>query len=624
MKAKVNNVIMAWVLLFFCAFFICPQTNANNIRILKAPKIMSQDTTNNTVKIVFDLAWDNSWRTTKPANWDAAWIFVKAWDGQSWNHVYLDTTGNVAGDPTASDYKVEEKNGGSTTGSMLLEYGFSRVQPKWGVDPTESYIKGCVGVFLYRKNLGSGNVVVKNIALKWNYGKQGFVDDDELVVKVFAVEMVYVPQGAYYLGGTGTAAKQTYSFTNGTAFGTPRYVTNEDAITVVGSPTDQKLSAIDGGMTAGTIPARFPKGYKAFYVMKYELTQEAYADFLNTLEQGQQNGRTQVDLNGVVVGNSIWDGAADALDPYRNYLCVIQSAPTVLIGVDANHNNIYNETQVIDSTLGIIKNIDGQDIAVNFVSMYDLLAYADFSGLRPMTELEYEKACRGSKKVNADEFAWGSSTLVYFNASFHSSAGAYSSMNTTTFKDINTGTEKPMPIGYNAGATHGGTHVNGGWWSGGWYVWTYSAPLRVGCFADSNTSRSAAGASYWGIMNLSDNVSELCVRADNVTGRAFVGVHGDGQLMFNGNANIDSNLWNYSDAAAYYIPRGMIFPYNCVWGSDYLASYGVGANTTISQNLEAGRVSSRAAYPYAVTASVRESASFMSGIRCVRTSNAEK
>ncbi|MEG1499312.1 MAG: hypothetical protein RR393_07860, partial [Bacteroidales bacterium] len=137
----------------------------------------------------------------------------------------------------------------------------------------------------------------------------------------------------------------------------------------------------------------------------------------------------------------------------------------------------------------------------------------------------------------------------------------------------------------------------------------------------------AAGASYWGIMNLSDNVSELCVRADNVTGRAFVGVHGDGQLMFNGNANIDSNLWNYSDAAAYYIPRGMIFPYGtCGWGcgNNYDGGWGIRANSTIGQNLEAGRVSSRAGYPYGTAASVRESASFMPGIRCVRTSNAEK
>ena len=53
--------------------------HANNIRIIGKPVIPEddKDTINNTVLIKFDLAWDNSWKTSKPDNHDAAWIFVK-------------------------------------------------------------------------------------------------------------------------------------------------------------------------------------------------------------------------------------------------------------------------------------------------------------------------------------------------------------------------------------------------------------------------------------------------------------------------------------------------------------------------------------------------------------------
>lgn len=66
--------------------------HANNIRIIGKPVIPEddKDTVENTVLIKFDLAWDNSWKTSKPNNHDAAWIFVKCWDGERWNHVYLE------------------------------------------------------------------------------------------------------------------------------------------------------------------------------------------------------------------------------------------------------------------------------------------------------------------------------------------------------------------------------------------------------------------------------------------------------------------------------------------------------------------------------------------------------
>ena len=76
---------------------------ANNIRIIGLPVLEGQNEKEHSIKIKFDLAWDNSWRTSKPNNYDAAWIFVKCWDGESWNHVYLEKDSAIAGSTKATD-----------------------------------------------------------------------------------------------------------------------------------------------------------------------------------------------------------------------------------------------------------------------------------------------------------------------------------------------------------------------------------------------------------------------------------------------------------------------------------------------------------------------------------------
>lgn len=618
------------------AILLCPVgLKANNIRIIGTPEIVKKSD-HKTAAINFTLAWDNSWKASKPANWDAAWIYVKCWDGDQWNHVYLEDEGHTAGNKDLAEYRVYNRDKSSKRMLMQIECGKSYAWKKWHVNPEEDSVLTTVGVFLYRKDsLGSGDVVIPGISLLWNYANQGFVEDDDLVVKVFAVEMVYVPEGAYYLGGKGNGGSQVGSFTtNGATFGTPMYVKSEGAIQLANTADPSTLWSI-AGMAAGELPAAFPKGFRAFYIMKYELTQEAYADFLNTLNQGQQDGRINGTLANIGVGGHIWDGNANALAPWRNYIEVSQRAPTVTFGVDANNNNKWNETVKVEKKIGndvdsCDMGIDGQDLAVNFVSMYDLLAYADFAGLRPMTELEYEKACRGDRPVVNDEYAWGSVTMTYANKSHHTSQRAWFNYNTTSILNINTGNEQ-MPAQYNCGAAHGGAYDDRGssWWNGWtpWHVWHYCAPIRVGCFADSTSTRAAAGATYWGVMNMSDNCSELCISVGNTSavgpGRAFQGVHGDGQLQPNGNADVKG--WVIVTTPAYFIPRGMIFP--STW-SGWQGSYHFGTHQNgdwiIGQNLVAGMISSRTAVNHGVAGTTREYASYMFGIRCVRTVGADK
>ena len=50
---------------------------------------------------------------------------------------------------------------------------------------------------------------------------------------------------------------------------------------------------------------------------------------------------------------------------------------------------------------------DGQNLPCNFLSWMDLAAYLDWAALRPMTELEFEKICRGPNPPIAGEYVWG-------------------------------------------------------------------------------------------------------------------------------------------------------------------------------------------------------------------------
>jgi hypothetical protein len=50
--------------------------------------------------------------------------------------------------------------------------------------------------------------------------------------------------------------------------------------------------------------------------------------------------------------------------------------------------------------------------AMQAVSKIDLCAYPDWAALRPMSELEFEKACRGPLPPVAGEYAWGTTDLV--------------------------------------------------------------------------------------------------------------------------------------------------------------------------------------------------------------------
>lgn len=435
---------------------------ANNV-VVSNISLTGQSTGSDFTFVEFDITWDNSWSVnTGPSQQDVCWIFVKysTDSGLTWKHATLATSGHIA----ASGSGVSAGSDGK-------------------------------GVFIGSDNFFTGTVNFSDVRLKWEYGIDGVPDNQTVEVKVFAIEMADVPTGAFAVGSGGS---ETSAFTLTT-------INTADATT---TPTGSgSLGGEAGGFPTGqTAPANasWPNGFFLFRCMKYEISQEQYKDFLNCLTYDQQTTRTAT-----APSSAAGTGALSSTNANRN-------------GIDIQTPGVASTTPAVyannlDGDSNFNEAVDGQNIACNFLRWMDGAAYLDWAGLRPMTELEYEKACRGNQVPVANEFAWGSTSIA---------SSAYTLAN--------------------AGATNEGIATNYATTSGVGNC-TYdvtdgsiNGPVRAGIFAAnaSNTAdnRVRSGAGFYGIMELSGNLREQAVSISSLTGRNFTGSLGDGSLSANGNA----------------------------------------------------------------------------------------
>ena len=419
---------------------------ANNITV-SGVTITGQDTPAQTCKVQFDVSWDNSWRNS--VTYDAAWVFVKysTDGGSSWTHATLKSSGtNPAG-----------FSQGAGTG---LDIGV----------PADKK-----GAFLQRNSNGSGSVSTAGIQFVWDWGIEGLFVNTTALLKVFAIEMVHIPEGAFYAGDPdGSTGPTNCFYTSGTE---DAYQISSEAAISIGATSGYlyyDADNSDSGDQLGPIPANFPKGYNAFYLMKYEISQEEYVDFFNTLTDPQKAERD-------ITGNHATYGGKDTdSEVYRN--SISWTSGDASAGANAN-------------------------VACNYLAWADLAAYADWAGLRPITELEFEKAARGPTAAINGEYVWGSKDID----------------NANTLLNGSTADEGVVEIG------NGLCNYNNDGMLG---------PLRCGFAATSNTTRSQAGAGYYGNMELSGNLWEICVTVGNGAGRAFTGLHGNGILDAGGDANV--------------------------------------------------------------------------------------
>ncbi|MCP4710862.1 MAG: hypothetical protein GY869_19750, partial [Planctomycetes bacterium] len=158
----------------------------------------------------------------------------------------------------------------------------------------------------------------------------------------------------------------------------------------------------------------------------------------------------------------------------------------------------------------------------------DGLAYADWAGLRPFTELEFEKACRGPELPVPNEFAWG-------NTSIHNS-WAYGLGSPGEASEY----ISAQPTGTGNAAYSQTIDLGTPLWDG---------PLRCGIFATGSTDRQESGAGYFGNMEFSGNLAERTITIGTSQGRSFSDYEGDGALNSSGDA--DAPGWPAADGAGF-------------------------------------------------------------------------
>lgn len=325
--------LIALLFLFFSLSTFATNLKIENIRVVNRP-----DMVDSPVSVIFDISWQNAWKNDK--NHDAAWVFMKF--AGFYNHVKLLPDGHRT---------LQKRPAGLPT-------------PKIEVSADS------LGFFIYVNQSFRGDL---------NYKLQILLDTSTQKIdfrrargfKVFGVEMVYIPQGSFTLGSPEAAAEEKAAFYKSDEKGRP------DGLVIIKSEAEIEVSPKTGklyywseydlynGDRGGPVPAAFPKGYDAFYIMKYELTQGQYTDFLNdmpdnwTYTRSPLGGRDYYKRRG---GIRLEDG---------RYV------------VDSRHR------------------------PMNHVSFTDGLAYSDWAALRPITELEYTKAARGPGKAVPGEFVWG-------------------------------------------------------------------------------------------------------------------------------------------------------------------------------------------------------------------------
>ena len=378
----------------------------------------------------FVVSWDNSWHNDR--NFDAAWVFLKFQTGNGYQHAYLK--------PGSAEMIWKESNQMPDAGFEVSENGAGMM-----IYPSEEH-RGRVSYRVFVE-MDTSRVDIDRWLKFGNY--------DHLLG--YGIEMVYISEGRFTLGDPSDRVLQEGAFyrsdRNGERNGLYE-ITSADQVIEVGPNRGNLYYQVDQaqyqGDQRGPILASYPNGYGAFYLMKYEITQGDYATFLNSINTTAQAFRAN-----------------------------------------------FGSTEY--STLGgtIRLNGDGQYLTDTprrrnvFMAWDDMMAFYDWAGMRPYTELEYTKAARGPLEPQPLEYAWN-----------------------TTSKDDMLRRIDPR--------THAQTMLNS---------------MDESQLTEQN--RELFGASYYWVMDLSGSMWEKVVTVGDSVGRAFTGIHGDGFLGYGGDANVE-------------------------------------------------------------------------------------
>ena len=454
MATPVNKLIFT----FLAIFFLATSVFSNNLQITN----VTYDEGNNTLN--FDISWDNAFYVN--SDWqDHVYIFAKYKNsnGSSWDRVMFELSGH-SDDATLMTF-------GIAPSSLLLDG--KRLGMKAGHFSTFS----------------SGTQGANCTALLADN-----IDFFHPSFKVFGIEMVQISNTGndYYLGD-GTSENRWHKGDDTTE----AYLWEQvpSASINVGNGPDDINTTLPIGILVASISEHIFRPPNN--IMKYEISQIQYVEFLNSLNRTAQNNRVGTDISGTSITDVFVMTETPTVATFtRNGIRVDATLPNggpVTFYCDYNGNGIPNE------------NDDGQNIALNYLSGEDLFAFLDWSGLTPLNEMEYEQICRGSFNPVPNEFAWGTSGY--------------------THAFINSGPTYGTPEEYLNQTPLIGPMVSS------------QNPMRCGGAATATTNRVTSGASAYGIMELSGNVSELVISLRTANSFNTIVNGSDGSIDNFGNTN---------------------------------------------------------------------------------------
>lgn len=351
-------------------------------------------------------------------NYDAIWVFFKL------HHAHEDRTHRHA--------RIKANS---------FQLNFNYLQN--GIPPAFRISPDSLGVIIYPGQNYRGDLSWR-ITLELDISRlQSIYTDRAIYVVPHAIEMVQIPSGAFYAGSPDTSLQKDAAAIHHYESKQPFHISSEAAIPI-GQGHDQLYyypgeQQIYRGDVSGVLHDDFPKGYAEFFIMKYELTEGQYTAFLNSISSSWSSNRSPVGAKQYEKnrgGIRLKDGLYFTLTPHR---------------------------------------------PANFLSFDDQCAFADWAALRPMTELEYEKACRGPNKPISNDFPWGGPSRDKVSRYYNSLGELLLEENIDESK------------------------IN-----------------------DQNLE--FYGASYYWVMDLNKSLWERCVTIGHPKGRSFLGSHGDGNL----------------------------------------------------------------------------------------------
>lgn len=447
-----KNIPMKRMLLLFAFLFLSTFSLLANNLVLGSPSFSG-----NTVS--FTIKWNNSWYVNSgPSNWDAVWVFVKR------QHCAPQTV-------NAWNHEVLAASGHSVTGTQLQ------------VDlPADK-----MGVYVRRSATGVGNINQATVTLTLTSN----VNSDN--ISVYGIEMVNVPEGEFWIGNA-PGVYNEWGFTDGNSEN-PKLITKTIQDNGIGEKSNYQKDNVGSPVS---LPATFPLGYYGFYCMKYEITCGQFVSFLNSLTYNQQL-RLSKDPNGLAPEKPA--GTAVMFLNNNSFRVVIKTPGNGLTSLtpavyasDATNDNNYDQED------------DGQCLPISLGNK-QFLAFLNWAALRPMTEFEYEKACRGPLTPVRNEYAWGSNDVLQF--------------------DLNNVSNRFKPNESLSNAGLGFTNLRTG------------TLFRAGIAATDTSNRRQAGATYYGIMDMTGSIFESVIGSlrEGYDCNTFTATNGNGTLDDDANTN---------------------------------------------------------------------------------------